>query len=71
MIKKLMNLHGAQMLSKEEQKELKGGTHYACGCFGMAGAWTGNYSGQGAADNLVKRFCRYGGQCVEQRSVEK
>lgn len=64
MIKKLMNISGVQLLSKEEQTKLLGGAIYACGCIGSAGAWTGNYANVGAAIDSIGRHCSSGvGNC--------
>lgn len=64
MIKKLMNISGVQVLSKEEQTKLLGGAIYACGCIGSAGAWTGNYANIDAANDSIAIHCSSGaGNC--------
>jgi len=74
MIKKLMDISGAQILGKEEQMRLLGGTEYNCYCFGPEWrSWTISCANAESARISLENKCGlangicYGVEDMEQR----
>jgi hypothetical protein len=64
-MKKLSNLKGIKVLSKEQQKTIVAGRWY-CECTGSVGQWSGNYSSSGGAINAISEWCSSGtGTCTQ------
>ena len=67
MIKKLMDISGAEVLGKEEQQLLMGGARYRCACNNGEGIWYGTYASAGKADERASYWCGEGkGSCTAQ-----
>ena len=68
-----MNISGAQVLSKEEQKNLVGGIAFTCSCNNGGGAWTANYGSIERSQERAAYWCGEGGgtcKMLEQAKVE-
>jgi hypothetical protein len=64
MLKNILKLEGVQQLTKNEQKNVSGGTMVTCSCSGHAGTWTGNYRNAGQVKNALREYCENGrGSC--------
>ena len=67
MIKKLMNISGTQVLGKEEQQLLMGGTRYRCACNNGEGIWYGTYASAELAGERASYLCgERKGSCTAQ-----
>lgn len=62
-MKKILVDFKENALSRDEMKNVVGGTLYRCDCNGE-GSWIHNYSGPGTATNAIKTYCSKGGTCV-------
>ncbi len=65
MIKKLMNISGAQVLGKEEQKCIVGGLSVICECNDGSANWEGEYSDWKHAERRAAYwYGEGGGTCI-------
>jgi hypothetical protein len=64
-MKKLSNLSGMNVLSKEQLKMIVAG-RWSCECSGSTGQWSGNYSSGNDAIDAIEEWCSSGtGTCTQ------
>ncbi len=60
-----------QMLTRDQMRQIKGGSGNACysgcSCSGMTGTWvyTNGCASQSQAGSDIATYCRYGGSCTQ------
>lgn len=52
------------VLSREELKNVSGGTTFVCMCKRHAGAWIADYANLQSAQASIDTYCRGGGSCT-------